>query len=66
MKQFENKIDCENMIIHLNDYTTIVDLKKFIESHQSITERNKDNKYFNPYVERLTEVKKIVDENSNR
>lgn len=66
MKQFENKIDCDNMIIHLNDYTTIVDLKKFIESHSSTAERNKDNFYFNPYVERLNEVKNILDENSNR
>lgn len=66
MNQFENKIDLENMVIHLNDFTTIVDLKKFIESHSAMAERHKDNKYFDSYSERLNELKNKLNESSNR
>ena len=66
MQEFENKIDLENMVIHLNEYTTIVDLKKFVASHSATVERNKENIYYEPYAERLQELKNKLNESSNR
>lgn len=66
MQEFQNKIDLENMVIHLNEYTTIVDLKKFVASHSAMVERHKDNKYFDAYAERLQELKNKLNESSNR
>jgi len=38
---------------------TIVDEKRFIEAHTATIERNKDNKYFQSYQERLKKYHEI-------
>ena len=38
------------------DWETIVDEKRFIEAHTATIERNKDNKYFQSYQERLKKI----------
>jgi hypothetical protein len=41
------------LVIKINDYITIIDSKKFIESHLAICKGNNGNKTFIPYLNRL-------------
>lgn len=46
-------------MVVLDKCTVIVDEKRFIEAHRATIERNKENKYFNPYLERLKKYNEI-------
>jgi hypothetical protein len=41
---------------------TIVDEKKFVESHTATVERNKDNKWFESYKKRLDDYNRATKE----
>ena len=43
--------------IQLNPHTKINDTKKFIESHLTVCNAQKENKTFEPYYNRLIELK---------
>lgn len=45
---------------------TILNEEEFVKSHEVIIERNKDNKYFQPYKDRLDEYYKRKREDANK
>jgi hypothetical protein len=47
--------------IKLNDATTILDLKRFIENHLGIVKANEGKIRFKPYLDRLQTLKKILE-----
>lgn len=49
----------------LNQWTTIIDLNKFFDAHKRFIQRNKNNKTYLPYLERMEEVKKLLNESSD-
>lgn len=54
--------------MELNECTTIVDEKKFFESHKEMVSSNPNNKTFLPYKERLElymEIKNKLNGNCN-
>ncbi len=53
-------------MMKLNQCTTILNEEEFVKSHEVIIERNKDNKYFQPYKDRLDEYYKRKREDANK
>ncbi len=49
--------------MQLDKATTIVDEMKFVEAHKAVVERNKGNKWFDAYRERLEKYNKLKDGN---
>lgn len=47
-------------IVELNDCTIILNSKNFYESHIAMLERNKGNKTFLPYYDRLLKFYNII------
>lgn len=48
--------------IRLNNHTYIKDVKKFIKAHLEYAKANIKNPNFTPYVERLQELKTILNQ----
>ena len=49
-----------NIPIKLNEATTILDLKRFIENHLGIVKANEGKIRFKPYLNRLQTLKNIL------
>jgi hypothetical protein len=56
---FVNLVPTEKLVL-IDKGTTIIDLKKFIDSHLATVKANKGNNAFLPYLERLEKVQKII------
>lgn len=50
-----------NIPIKLNEATTILDLKRFVENHLGIVKANEGKIRFKPYLDRLQTLKKILE-----
>lgn len=46
--------------IKLNEWSTIIDLPKFVESHMAIVKANPGKKWFLPYLERLQRLRELL------
>ena len=57
-KWFDNQ-ELPNTFI-LNDFTTITDVKKFVNTHINFIKNYPDNKTFKPYYDRLIDFKKAI------
>jgi hypothetical protein len=49
-----------NRLVRLNPCTTIIDVPKFIESHLSIIRAHNGEERFQPYYDRLQELKEYM------
>ena len=59
LDEIENYFETYNFIgenIRVDECTTVTDLKKFVRSHISILRKNKGNKLYMPYYDRLYKV----------
>lgn len=46
--------------VKLNDHTTITDVKVFVETHLKIVKNYNGNKTYQPYLDRLVELRKVI------
>lgn len=53
-------------MMKLNQCMTIINEEEFVKSHEATIERNKDNKYFQPYKDRLDEYYQRKREDTNK
>ena len=51
--------------LKINEYSTIKDLSKFIDSHIDIVKANNGNRTFLPYLNRLQELKQFLKASQN-
>lgn len=55
----EKLIDLPNQV-KLNDHTTLTNVKSFVESHLAVVRNYNGNKTYQPYLDRLVELKKVI------
>lgn len=60
LSHFLSKEPLSTKPIHLNDFTTIIDIDKFLESHFATLKAYNGNPYFKPTLNRLTKLKEIM------
>lgn len=65
LETFFSMIQLPNEPIKLNDWNTVIDVSKFIESHFATVNANNGKKSFLPYLNRLQKLKRILTINSN-
>lgn len=63
--EFFNITDIANKTIKLNDYTTITDVKTFVNDSIILCKNNVNSKVYLPYLERLNDLYKILSISSN-
>lgn len=60
LETFFAGVDLPKQPVKLNSYTTITDLKQFVESHISVLKNYATNKNFIPHIDRLHQLKAIM------
>ena len=60
LETFFNSIEMPTEQIKLNKAETIIDCKKFVDSHLKILKGQKGNKVYLPYYDRLLKLYKIL------
>jgi len=63
LEKFFKVIDLPAEPIKINNYCTIIDVSLFIESHFSIVKAQNGNKTYEPYLDRLFELKSLLSRN---
>lgn len=66
IKKLEKYFSAAEMPIHplrLNEASWITNVSKFVKSHLDIVKANSGNKTYKPYLDRLKELKKLLENN---
>jgi len=63
-EQWVENIQLPSGNIYIKKWITIIDAKKFVDSHLAIVKANINNPVFLPYLERLKEFKEYLENQS--
>lgn len=60
LEQFFDSFNFTSEPVKLNDWTTIIDARKFVEFHLATLKKNDGNRYFLPQLQQLIDLKEIA------
>lgn len=60
LEQFFDSFNFTSEPVKLNDWTTIIDARKFVDSHLATLKKHDGNRYFLPQLQQLIDLKEIA------